>query len=428
MSILMRNIIFSTLFCQIFSSHAETPKLDTSRKTQSRFEQLKSAEAAVLDGEIASRGKSPNETFEQLAEPLQNLAEIRTFTGDVLGALVKFDRFEEIIAKINNRPLKSAISLKEVLQLQDSTAEDAITAIVKQAKERQIVILNEAHHIPLHRAFAMKLARELRKIGYEYLACETFDPAPLANGYVTALTGYYSREPMYANFLRDAQKDQWKFVSYEAHVNDPALSNDERLRLRELGQANNLIDNIFSKDPKAKVFIYLGYGHGSKKSKLKPETEYVFMAEHLKRLTGIDALSIDQATMYAHANPNVEHPLYRAALKKNTAGKAFVLKSSKNVYQVFGDYEGSLDMQIVHPSYSVNPKSRRVEWLTSLAGLIPRDIPVELLPVLGRRLIYARDRHVGADAVPLDVILVEAGKPIPKLILPSGEFRFSYGD
>ena len=132
--------------------------------------------------------------------------------------------------------------------------------------------------------------------------------------------------------------------------------------------------------------------------------------------------------MYAHANPDVEHPLYRAVLKKSTTGKAFVLKSSKNAYQVFDVYDDVVDMQIVHPSYGVNSKTRRVEWLTSFAGFSPRDIPVELLPVQGRRLIYAHDLHSAADAVPLDVILVEAGKPTSKLMLPAGEFRFSYED
>lgn len=42
--------------------------------------------------------------------------------------------------------------------------------------------LNEAHHIPMHRAFAMQLARELRKIGYTWLACETFQLHPRCFG------------------------------------------------------------------------------------------------------------------------------------------------------------------------------------------------------------------------------------------------------
>jgi len=66
---------------------------------------------------------------------------------------------------------------EDSIRIEDAIAEDAIAAIVREAKNRQVVILNEAHHVPLHRAFAMKLARELRKIGYEYLACEAFQEA-----------------------------------------------------------------------------------------------------------------------------------------------------------------------------------------------------------------------------------------------------------
>jgi len=47
----------------------------------------------------------------------------------------------------------------------------ALATIVKEAAGRQIVILNEGHHVPRHRAFAQQLAIELRKSGFEFLAC-----------------------------------------------------------------------------------------------------------------------------------------------------------------------------------------------------------------------------------------------------------------
>ncbi|UUZ56696.1 hypothetical protein LP419_17465 [Massilia sp. H-1] len=71
---------------------------------------------------------------------------------------------------------------------------DAIDGIIEQARSRQIVILNEAHHVPAQRAFAMQLARELRKAGYTYLAVEALSEAPLAKGYFNRSSGYYVSE------------------------------------------------------------------------------------------------------------------------------------------------------------------------------------------------------------------------------------------
>jgi len=85
-------------------------------------------------------------------------------------------------------------------------------------------------------------------------------------------------------------------------------------------------------------------------------------------------------------------------------------------------------MQIVHPSYGINAQNHRADWLVSVAGFIPHDIPKNILPLTGHRLIYAYELNAAEDAVPVDAILVEAGKPIPKLMLPAGQYQFSYED
>lgn len=45
--------------------------------------------------------------------------------------------------------------------------------------------------MPLHRAFAMQLARKLRKIGYEYLACEAFEETNTHEQFKPS-TGFYT--------------------------------------------------------------------------------------------------------------------------------------------------------------------------------------------------------------------------------------------
>jgi hypothetical protein len=85
---------------------------------------------------------------------------------------------------------------------------------------------------------------------------------------------------------------------------------------------------------------------------------------------------------------------------------------------------GRVDMLVVFPRYGM--RDGRPAWMTSLAGREPRDIPQSLLPKSGRRLVKAYRAGAPEDAVPADVVLVEADKPVPKLMLPKGEYRYSF--
>jgi hypothetical protein len=58
----------------------------------------------------------------------------------------------------------------------------------------------------------------------------------------------------------------------------------------------------------------------------------------------------------------------------------------------------------------------------------PRDVPHNMIPTAGRRAIYAYLRDTDSDAVPLDVVIAEPGKPVPKLMLPAGDFAYEYED
>jgi hypothetical protein len=218
-------------------------------------------EVAAADSVLKEQHHATKEQIESarrnLLGALQGLAVARSFVGDSEGAIEAYDRKSRLYEQFYGSPTVGdpRIDLKKI---DASKATDAITAIVEAAKNRQVVILNEAHHVGVDRVFAMRLAKELRKIGYEYLACETFmidDSQVLSKGYVTMMTGAYSSEPAYVNFLTDAMADGWKFVSYE-----PNGDGD----VREYGMAANLVDRIFEESPSAKVFIYAGYSHAKK--------------------------------------------------------------------------------------------------------------------------------------------------------------------
>jgi hypothetical protein len=351
---------------------------------------------------------------------LQRLGTRRSLAGDATGAAQAFSWYFQLI------PPKPAAA-DDALAMAGAHAEDALEAIVEQAKERQIVILNEAHHVPQHRVFAGKLAHWLRTLGFEYLACETFDPRrPVAmeHGVLTTDTGYYSKEPMYANFLRQAQRDGWKFVPYE--FESDGATEEEDMRLRELGEARNLMERIFANNPKARVLIYVGYAHAWERPEYASESQHAWLAAHLKHRLGTDPLTIDQSTMFAYPDRRAEDPLYRPALARFGGASSFVLKSQSGDYEAFGRFRGRVDMQVFHPDDSAISPAGRPQWMETMAGLHPRAVPRALMPQKGRRLIKAYHVHEGARGVPADMVMVEAGKAAPMLMLPAGKFRFTY--
>lgn len=348
------------------------------------------------------------------------LATVRAFTGDTEGAIAAFDL--PYLPTHGTGPGKA----EDLKAIDDGTVVDAVQAIVAAARSKRVVLINEAHHVSMHRAFAHRLAVELRKIGYTHLAAETFsepEHGRTMKGYVNLGFGTYTRDPVYADFVNQAMADGWKIVSYEAAPASEAGTREERIAVREREQAQNLVDRIFAKDKEAKVLIFVGYGH-LYKSRLP--NGMMMMGAHLREMTGFDMVHVDQTKFHAHPIRGAESPLYKALLSKSHANAPFVLRTKDGGPAILNGAGKFVDMQVVFPRYV--ERDGRPEWLETLAGRTPRDIPPALLPTSGRRLIKAYRLSDGTDAVPTDNVMVEAGKPVPKLMLPKGDFRFAFED
>lgn len=151
-------------------------------------------------------------------------------------------------------------------------AHEAIETIVADARGRRVVILNEAHCASRHRMFLTHLLRALRKDGFTHFAAETFlnaaDPkAPhverlRAGDQLTPQHGYYIRDPVFAEAVREALQLGYRLVGYEARADQYALGDDaEHIdRGREQGQATNL-EEAMAAAPDGRFLVYVGYGH-----------------------------------------------------------------------------------------------------------------------------------------------------------------------
>lgn len=309
--------------------------------------------------------------------------------------------------------------------LSDAVAEDAVKAIVREAKSHQIVFLNEAHHEPRSRAFALQVARALRKEGFEYFAAETFiakvhDAAKA--GYPMRGIGMYTAEPVFGDLARQVIKLGYKPMEYEADMKDSPKDQMERINFREIHEAENLQNNILKAHPKAKILIYCGYSHATENWQTLPEgKELAWMAARLKKATGIDPLTIDQTGEMPHSRVGAETPEYRYATAHGLVPKPTVFRSKSGQWLVFGpQWQGRVDMQVFHPRDT--QIQGRPSWLSIDGYRRPLSIR-NAATQTGRYLLQAFVADEPEDAIPMDQIIVEPGKPTPALMLPKGHYR-----
>ena len=353
---------------------------------------------------------------------MQALAAVQSFMGQPIEAVKTFDGEERLWNDWIEKPKVIGDREKDIRAIQSAHAVDALDAIVASAQHRQIVILNEAHHVSYHRLFAGQLAKRLRSLGFTYLACETFEGTSteiLSDGYVSQRTGHYSEEPTFAGFLTDAIRDGWKFTSYEPDPNDGE---------REFAMARNIERRILEKDPNARIFIYVGYSHGQKFPASTSDSDGRRFAAQLKRQSGIDPLTIDQTVLFDHYSSDQQSNYYALALKKLRSPDPAVLVRPNGSNFSFSAPEMSYDFEVVYPRYGISQKTQRPQWLDAWlsAGRTARDIPPNLLSNNATRVIYAYRANSPKDAVPYDVVTVRPGEPVPKMILPAGDYDFEY--
>lgn len=314
-----------------------------------------------------------------------------------------------------------------------SVGRDAIAEIVRRARNTGIVILNEAHSNPRDRAFAWRVAQALRPLGYSVLAAETFDNEPPHGGkptvveqlsqdrFVRISTGFYTRDPVYAAFLRNAIAIGYQPVAYEQNsLQRPKddLPRGQSIETREQAEADNLTA-IHRRLPTAKLLIYVGHSHVAEAA-IDEEGggKIEWMAARLKRMTGIDPLTIDQTTL-TDVPASTRQSYYMAAAHiKNNDGILF--EGDRPL--VLGQYAGAVDVQVVHPRRTY--RYGRPAWLADLGGE-PFSVPKKLIPTNGHRLVQVFAATAPADAIPLDQVVVQAGFPPAMLIAPRGAVRFA---
>lgn len=315
----------------------------------------------------------------------QYISWYQSFLGDYPAAMESYSIGQPPLEDDSPSPLTDA----------GYVAHPALDAIPELARGYRIVLLNEAHNIPLTRSLTVQLLSKLRREGFNYFAAETLyesDTALPSRGYPIDASGFYTREPVYAEMVRTALKLGFKVIAYEA------TSNAVGSNARETEQARNINERVFKSDPHARLVVNAGYSHIVKSGAY---LDGASMAEHLHKLTRIPMLSVEQTMLYPHLSSSADHPYYATVMQAlrpkepivfvNAAGKPWSLRPGYDVSVFFPP------VQMLHG---------RPAWL-SLGGLrrpylVSGDRCRRRYPCL----VEARYSDEGADAIPADRLVL----------------------
>jgi hypothetical protein len=358
---------------------------------------------------------------------LERIIQLENFVSNYDKARV----YEKLLYQ--NLPSTKAIAdryKKEIPNLKSSPVAnyrkvDAVEAIASVAEKHQVVMINEEHRAPFHRALTRLLLEKLYARGFRFFALETVteNEADLnKRGYPTQATGYYSADPVYADLIRTALKLGFKIVPYESMdsscespAKNPEFCNDKR----EREQAQNLYNRILKKEPHAKILVHVGRSHNSKSA---VSEEFNFMAYYFQQISKIEPFTIDQLNFSERPFRELEQPLYRLLTKNKSIETpiAFQAGDGKFYNQGFG-----YDMVIFHPRMRyVNGRAAflKMNGLRKSEHVNLKKLKISSMsyePVL----IQAFYADESIDAVPVDQFITDLRKPIQALMLPKGKFR-----
>lgn len=271
------------------------------------------------------------------------------------------------------------------------TPKNAKQTLLKEAAQTQILIINEAHHIGMHRAFVCSMLKELKQLGYTHLGLEGLshnDSLLTQRGYPILSSGYYTMEPNFGNLIREALALGFKVFAYEQKFEDATQMNLNR----EVAQAQNVME-VIKENPNGKFLLYCGYDH------VIEDTLRNFMglpmAGRVKQLSAIDPFTVDQSSLTEYA---VFGNRYRLAM--NFSEDCILVDSNGNYFNK-ASLPKKVDCQLYHPNTQYI--NGRAHWLLrENIRLIPIQAQINLsYPCLVK--VYLKT-DTDSLAVPIDVV------------------------
>ena len=335
----------------------------------------------------------------------------RAFVGDYDGAIEAY----------NSVHSQEPDAVPEDVLSESFVVRDAIEAIREAAHGRRVVMINEAHNVPRHRAFTTLLMNALAEDGFTAFAAEGFhtetDLRVRTNGYPQHGDSAYIQDPFFAGMVREAVRLGMELVWYEQQPEQtclPDCTHQERAAERERVQAENLA-NYLEQNPNARVLVHVGYGHHNES---RPNG-YTFMGGHFADITGIDPLTVSQTAGTPMVFPGRRLLLQHLNEHYEINSPSILFGAQSNPFRIS---EG-IDLSVIHPI--VGDVCHRPTWTAMNGYRRPVPISLESAPAQRPMVLMAFASGEPNAAIPIDQLIVEGEEEEVCLMLPNGQYRLA---
>ena len=325
------------------------------------------------------------------------------FMGSYLRAQRKFS-----IAQ----PLPPSAAASPLVRSGTWRAVPALVAIPRLARGYRAVFLNEDHTNPETRSLTVALLSRLRRDGFNTFAAETLYAQGIAGlrrrGHATDGSGFYTREPVYAEMVRTALRLGYRVIAYEAAAGAHAGT-------REAGQAANLDRRAFAGHPDARLVVNAGFAHIEKHGRYLGGHS---MAEDFMRRTGIDPLVIEQTMLTGHLRRSYDSPYWRAVIDALHPRQPIVFLDARG--RPWSLLPRRYDVSVFFPRERV--ADGRPTWLGLWGLRVPKTVPAGLCRGHYPCLLEARPPGEPRKAVPADRTLLRCAAEQRALWLRPGAY------
>lgn len=228
---------------------------------------------------------------------------------------------------------------------------EASQIIYDSAVHNNILIINEDHERPNHRAYFYSLIDSLRKIGFQTIFIETaydynsekkFSDSMNFKRRISVYSGHYSKESTMGDVFRkllDVGFNIYGYDDYEADTYDTITIDNKPYLYNKIDKSwgkfcldslfyQNWIEyydpikrdmvasiniyNIYKKLKNKKIIIYCGHGHGL-------YSELPFLGNNFRHLTREKTFVIDQSNIIEKYNPEDELMCYNMNSQRKKA-------------------------------------------------------------------------------------------------------------
>ena len=282
--------------------------------------------------------------------------------------------------------------------------------ILQRAKDEKIVMINEAHHQPMHRVFTASLLQGLYDQGYRFLGLETLaheDTLLNKRGYPLLSSGYYTQEPQFGNLVREALRIGYELFPYETQVRGDGKE-------REIQQARN-IQQMIEAHPEGKFLIHCGFDHINEAEGMHGWEKA--MAGRVKEYTGIDPFTINQEILTERYQPEKENPFFKLV---DTLAEASVFVNQAGDLFRGAPGDERFDVRLFHPRTTYT--GGRPAWLLLHGQRRMHTIDPDTISIAYPVMIKAYQANESKEAVPVDIIEWQNYSDQKALVLRPGEY------